>query len=55
MPAQSFAVLSRALLVQVSATLRAPWDINWDNIVDNVRLSWSAKVHTGPVRVSQTG
>eukprot|EP00320_Phaeocystis_rex_P009719 CAMPEP_0119058482 /NCGR_PEP_ID=MMETSP1178-20130426/2795_1 /TAXON_ID=33656 /ORGANISM="unid sp, Strain CCMP2000" /LENGTH=209 /DNA_ID=CAMNT_0007039417 /DNA_START=25 /DNA_END=651 /DNA_ORIENTATION=+ len=24
---------------EVSTTLRAPWDINWDNIIDNVRLA----------------
>ena len=39
-------------LGQVSATLRAPWDTNWDNIVDNIRLAWSGKVQTGAVRLS---
>jgi len=45
-PLQSSRVHKRA---EVSATLRAPWDTNWDNIVDNIRLAWSGKVQTGTV------
>ena len=29
---------------ELSATLRAPWDINLENIIDNVKLAWSCKV-----------
>ena len=45
---------ARSLLspAQVTATLRAPWDTNLDNIVDNIRLAWSGKVQTGTVRLS---
>lgn len=33
---------------EVSTTLRAPWDINWENVVDNIRLSYFSKIKTGP-------
>ena len=29
---------------ELSSTLRAPWDVNLENILDNIRLAWSAKV-----------
>ena len=29
---------------ELSSTLRAPWDINLENIIDNVKLAWSCKV-----------
>jgi len=45
-PMQSSRVHKRA---ELSATLRAPWDINLENIIDNVKLAWSCKVQTGLV------
>ena len=35
---------------ELSSTLRAPWDVNLENILDNVRLALATKVQTGVVR-----
>ena len=29
---------------ELSSTLRAPWDVNLENILDNIRLAWNTKV-----------
>lgn len=34
---------------ELSATLRAPWDIDLENILDNIKLAWSGTVQIGEV------